>query len=97
MNCRAKRLECVQLAGAFERCRVPDSGSKLDALQTLRALRMWLSPAVFITSLRFLSLRFSAFLCVSALNPVWPRAKKTSLAPPGAYARHTRCAVGEPK
>src|ERR1039458_5581977 len=38
------------------------------------------------------SLRFSAFLCVSALNSAWPRAKKTSLAPPGAYARHTCCA-----
>ena len=44
-----------------------ESGSKLRALQTLRALRMRLSPVVFITSLRFLSLRLSAFLCASAL------------------------------
>jgi hypothetical protein len=29
MNCRAKRLECVQLAGAFEWCRAPESGSQL--------------------------------------------------------------------
>ena len=40
MNCRAKRMECVQLAGAFERCRAPESGSKLHALQTLRAVRL---------------------------------------------------------
>src|ERR1035441_692204 len=43
------------------------------------------------------ALRFSAFLCVSALKPAWSRAKKTSLAPPGEYARLTRCAVGDPK
>ena len=32
----AKRLECAELAPAFERCRAPESGSKLRALQTLR-------------------------------------------------------------
>ena len=37
---RAKRLECVQLAGAFRRGGACDSGSKLRALQTLRAQRM---------------------------------------------------------
>jgi len=34
-NC-AKRLECVELAPAFEPPRHHDSASKLDALQTLR-------------------------------------------------------------
>jgi hypothetical protein len=34
-NC-AKRLECVELAPAFEPPRYHDSASKLDALQTLR-------------------------------------------------------------
>src|ERR1017187_2987254 len=32
--------KCVQLAGALERCRAPESGSKLRALQTLRAGRL---------------------------------------------------------
>src|ERR1035441_9302521 len=32
--------KCDQLAGALERCRAPESGSKLRALQTLRAV--WL-------------------------------------------------------
>jgi len=38
-RCRevAKRLECVQLAGAFEWPGAYESGSKLHALQTLRA------------------------------------------------------------
>src|SRR5205823_1356224 len=34
----AKRLECVQLAGAFGPPSVLESGSKLHALQTLRAI-----------------------------------------------------------
>src|ERR1035437_10195352 len=33
----AKRLECVQLAGAIVKCGRSESGSKLRALQTLRA------------------------------------------------------------
>jgi hypothetical protein len=33
---RAKRLECVELAPAFEPPRLYDSASKLDALQALR-------------------------------------------------------------
>src|ERR1035438_5425776 len=33
----AKRLECVQLAGAIVKCGRSESGSKLHALQTLRA------------------------------------------------------------
>ncbi len=39
-RCRevAKRLECVQLAGAFEWLGAHESGSKLRALQTLRAI-----------------------------------------------------------
>ncbi len=34
---RAKRLECVQLAAALGNIRISESGSKLHALQTLRA------------------------------------------------------------
>jgi len=34
----AKRMECVQLAPAFERPSKNDSASKLDALHTLRAV-----------------------------------------------------------
>jgi hypothetical protein len=34
----AKRLECVQLAGAFVKRDRAQSGSKLHALQTLRAI-----------------------------------------------------------
>src|SRR6266446_249787 len=36
---RAKRLECVELAPAFEHGGWPESASKLDALQTLREVR----------------------------------------------------------
>src|ERR1039457_1003505 len=36
----SKRLECVQLAGAFLRWRWLESGTKLRALQTLRAIRL---------------------------------------------------------
>jgi hypothetical protein len=40
MNCHAKRLECVQLAGAVVRHGRFESGSELHALQTLRAIRL---------------------------------------------------------
>src|ERR1035441_4338401 len=40
MDCHAKRLECVQLAGAVVRRWWSVSGSKLRALQTLRAVRL---------------------------------------------------------
>ena len=40
MNCHAKRLECVQLAGAVIRQGRFESGSKLHALQTLHAVRL---------------------------------------------------------
>ena len=40
MNYHAKRLECVQLAGAVVRQDSFKSGSKLHALQTLRAVRL---------------------------------------------------------
>jgi hypothetical protein len=40
MDCRAKRLECAELAPAFKRPTHCDSASKLDALQTLRAIRL---------------------------------------------------------
>jgi len=41
-RCRevAKRLKCVQLAGAFEWPGAYESGSKLHALQTLRDIRL---------------------------------------------------------
>src|ERR1035437_6528157 len=39
MNCHAKRLECVPLAGAVARQGWFESGSKLRAFQTLRAVR----------------------------------------------------------
>ena len=45
MNCHAKRLECVELAPAFEPPPPYDSASKLDALQTLRAVRLRLCRA----------------------------------------------------
>src|ERR1035438_231680 len=38
-DCHAKRLECDQLAGAVLRWRRLESGSKLHALQTLRAVK----------------------------------------------------------
>jgi hypothetical protein len=40
MNGHAKRLECAQLAGAVVRQGGFESGSKLHALQTLRAIRL---------------------------------------------------------
>src|ERR1035438_3120859 len=52
MNCHAKRLECVQLAGAVVRRGWSESGSKLHALQTLRAVRLRLRRAVLIAFLR---------------------------------------------
>jgi hypothetical protein len=42
MNCDAKRLECVQLAGAVVSKEWLKSGSKLLALQTLRVVRLQL-------------------------------------------------------
>jgi hypothetical protein len=53
MNFRAKRLECVQLAGAIGKAGHPKSGSKLRALQTLRAVRLQLCWSISISSLRF--------------------------------------------
>jgi hypothetical protein len=46
MNCHAKRMECVQLAGAVVKRGRLKSGSKLHALQTLRAVRLRLCRAV---------------------------------------------------
>ena len=40
VNCHAKHLERDLLAGALEWCRAPESGSKLHALQALRAVRL---------------------------------------------------------
>src|SRR6266568_5600891 len=37
-SCRAKRMECVELAPAFDPRHTSDSGSKLHALHTLRAI-----------------------------------------------------------
>jgi hypothetical protein len=48
MNCHAKRLECVQLAGAVVRRGGFESGSKLHALQTLRAVRLRLCRAALV-------------------------------------------------
>jgi len=50
MNCLAKRLDCVQLAGAFARRGWFESGSKLRALQTLRAIWSRLCCAVCLTA-----------------------------------------------
>jgi hypothetical protein len=36
----AKRMECVELAGAFAKGKRSDSASKLEALHTLRDIRM---------------------------------------------------------
>jgi hypothetical protein len=52
----AKRVDFVRLAVTFEPCRMPESGSKLPALHTLRAVRTPLCAALLITSLRFLSM-----------------------------------------
>src|SRR5438552_11775227 len=45
-SCFAKRMECVELAPAFEPRHTSDSGSKLHALHTLRETRPPLSPSV---------------------------------------------------
>ena|ERR1035437_153513 len=50
MNCHAKRLECVQLAGAVVRRGWFKSGSKLHALQTLRAVRLRLCRVASLAS-----------------------------------------------
>src|ERR1035441_7015813 len=50
VNRRAQRLECAQLAGALERCHAPESGSKLHALQTLRAVWLRLCLRVYRVS-----------------------------------------------
>ena len=47
MNCHAKRMECVQLAGAVGRQGWCESGSKLRAVQTLRAVRLQLCLGSF--------------------------------------------------
>jgi hypothetical protein len=44
----AKRLECVELAPAFEPSLSYDSASKLDALQTLRVNAMPILPYVSV-------------------------------------------------
>ena len=44
MNYHSKRMECVQLAGAVIRQRRLESGSKLPALQTLRAAKAGATP-----------------------------------------------------
>ena len=44
MTCHAKRLECVQLAGAVVRRGRLESGSNLHALQTLRAAKAEATP-----------------------------------------------------
>jgi hypothetical protein len=44
----AKRLECAQLAAAMERSCIIESGSKLRALQTLRAARLCHVPYVSV-------------------------------------------------
>ena len=49
VNGRAQRLERDQLAGALKRCRAPESGSKLRALQTLRAVWLRLCRRDFIS------------------------------------------------
>ena len=50
VNRHAQRLECNQLAGALKRCRAPESGSKLHALQTLRAVWLRLCLRVYRVS-----------------------------------------------
>jgi hypothetical protein len=50
VNRHAQRLECDQLADALERCRAPESGSKLHALQTLRAVWLRLCLSVYRVS-----------------------------------------------
>jgi len=56
----AKRVDCAELAPAFARAEPPESASKLDAVQTLRA------PNVHLYWLYWLYwLYFEAF-------PLWP-------------------------
>ena len=57
----AKRLECVQLAGAFVRRGRLESGSKLHALQTLRAVRLRLAALCSFAATRAPAFRISAF------------------------------------
>ena len=68
----AKRMECDQLAGAFERCRAPESGSKLHALQTLRAIWLRLGRSASIAPLRF---RWACFHCTGTAKekPEFPQ------------------------
>src|SRR5437773_4322634 len=49
-SCLAKRMECVELAPAFEPRHTSDSGSKLHALHTLRETRPPLSSVCAICS-----------------------------------------------
>jgi hypothetical protein len=68
MNCYAKRLECAELAPALVRPRPSESASKLDALQTLRAVRLRLGRAAFLRT------GMSALLHVGSLcGPTAPR------------------------
>ena len=53
VNRDAQRLECDQLAGALERCRTPESGSKLHALSKRFARFGCGFGSASIASLRF--------------------------------------------
>src|SRR5438552_6042270 len=59
-SCFAKRMECVELAPAFEPRHTSDSGSKLHALHTLRETRAPLSSVCAICSVSPENLRKKA-------------------------------------
>ena len=63
-TCYAKRLECVELAPAFEAPPPYDSASKLDALQTLRVVVRPQEPSQLTSILE----HRSALQCGSAAN-----------------------------
>ena len=69
VNRHAQRLECDQLAGALERCRAPESGSKLHALQTLCAVRLPLCRREFVASLL---INRSPLNCMVTAEPARP-------------------------
>ena len=66
VNRHAQRLECDQLAGGLEWCRATESGSKLHALQTLRAVRLRPCRLESIATLRFSG---PSAYCMDTANP----------------------------
>jgi len=65
----AKRLECVELAPAFDVAMFSDSASELDALQTIRATAMPILPYVGVLGSHTVRGRDGARLSPAAAHP----------------------------